>query len=125
MRFAPPSERPRSVTIAVWCMAVALALGVAILIGWDVPKITVATAVIIAGLIWAVAWRQNWARWTLAAVTISSVVFTWGIIRFQLSYGTWLPIATAAQLILEAVGLFLLFRPEAGRWYRRTAGVVD
>jgi hypothetical protein len=125
MRIAPPSDRPRSVKIAVRCMAVALALGVAILIGWDVPKITAATVVIIGGLIWAVAWRQNWARWTLAAVTISSLVFTWGIIRFQLSYGTLLPIATAAQLILEALGLFLLFRPEAGRWYRRTPGGVD
>jgi hypothetical protein len=99
-------------------MTVALVLGVAILIGWDVPKITVATAVIIGGLIWAVAWRHNWARWTLAVLTISSVLFTWDIIRFQLGYGTLLPIATAAQYVLEGVGLFLLFRPEAGRWYR-------
>ena len=100
-------------------MSVALVLGVVILFGWGVPKIALAALLIIGILIWAIAWRQNWARWTLAAVTVISFAFTFEIIRFQMTYGILLPLATAAQFVLEIVGFYLLFRPAAARWYRR------
>ena len=111
--------RHRSVTFAVGALSVALALGAAILwLGWQVPLVALVSLLIVGGLIFAVARRQNWARWTLAILTIASTVLTRSLVQYQLTYHVLVPMATVAQLTLEAVGLYLLFRPAAGRWYR-------
>lgn len=100
-------------------MSVALLLGLAILgFGWRVPEVAVAALVIVGGLIFGAARRQNWARWVLAILTVVVLVMTWSLIRIQLTFGIVVPIATVAQIALEAAGLYLLFRPDAGRWYR-------
>lgn len=112
-------DRPRSVTLATLAMSVALLLGMAILnFGWRVPEVAGAAFVIVGGLIFATARRQNWARWVLAILTVLVSCMTWSLIRIQLTFGIVVPMATVAQLALEAAGLYLLFRPAAGRWFR-------
>ena len=118
-------QRPRSVTLAVGALSIALLLGVAILgFGWRVPVVAVSTFLIVGGLIFAAARRHNWARWVLAILTIMVLVLTWPLVRFQLTYGLVVPIATVVQITLEAAGLILLFRPAAGRWFRRRDAVT-
>lgn len=113
-------RRPRSVTLAVSFLTLALGIGVAILMfAWGYPTIALATFVLVGGLILGIARRHNWARWALAAVTILSLVVTWSVVWFQLTFGVVLPIATSVQLLLEAAAFYLLFRPTAGRWLRR------
>lgn len=112
-------ERPHSVTVAVAAMSVALALGASIVaFGWREPWVALVSIVIIGSLIFGAARRRNWARWTMATLTIVSTVLTRSLVLFQLTYHVLVPIATVSQLTLEAVGLYLLFRPAAGRWYR-------
>ena len=126
--ITPPGAtgtRPRTVTLAVGALSVALLLGVAILgFGWRVPVVAVSTVVIVGGLLFGVTRRHNWARWVLAILTIVVLALTWPLVRFQLTYGTVVPIATVAQIVLEAVGLVLLFLPAAGRWFRRSAAAA-
>jgi hypothetical protein len=111
--------RPPSVTLAVYALSLALLLGVAILgFGWGYPSIALITLVTIGGLILGVARRHNWARWALLVVTVLALALTWPVVRFQLTYGVVLPLATVVQLALEAVAFVLLFRPPARRWYR-------
>ena len=115
-------QRPRSVTLAVGALSIALLIGVAILwFGWRVPTVALVALVLVGGLIFGTARRRNWARWTLVILTITSTVLTQSFVRFQLTFGVLVPIATVAQLTLEAVGLWLLFRPDARRWYRHNA----
>jgi hypothetical protein len=112
---------PRSVTLAVGALSVALLLGVAILaFGWRVPLVALATFVIVGSLIFSAARRHNWARWALAILTLATFALTWSLVRFQLTFGVVVPIATVAQIALEVVGFYLLFRPAAGRWYSAT-----
>lgn len=116
---AVAEPRPRSVTIGVGALTVALLLGTAILVfGWRVPGVAAVAFVLVGGLIVGVARRRNWARWTLAVLAIVSTILTRSLLLYQLTFRVLIPIATVAQLILEAVGLYLLFRPAAGRWYR-------
>ena len=118
-RLSPDAGRPRSVTLAICLLSVALLLGVAILgFGWRVPVVALATFLIVGALILGIARRHNWARWVLAILTIVVLVLTWSLVRFQLTFGIVVPIATVAQITLEAAGLVLLFCPAAGRWYR-------
>jgi hypothetical protein len=115
-----PGTRPRRVTIAVAALSVALGLGAAILtFAWQYPVVALVTLAVVGLLIAAVARGRNWARWTLTVFTIVGLVSTWPVVRFQLGYGVLLPLATATQLVLEALGLLLLFGPSAGRWFRR------
>lgn len=113
--------RPRSVTVAVGSLSIALLLGVAILgFGWRVPVVALSTFLVVGSLIFSAARRHTWARWALAILTIVAFAMTWPLVRFQLTYGIVVPIATVAQIALETVGLYLLFRPAAGRWYRHS-----
>lgn len=122
MTQAGAARRPRSVTLALGAMSIALLIGVSILhFGWRVPVVALVSFVLVGALIFGAARRRNWARWTLAILTIVSTVLTQSLVRVQLIYGVLVPIATIVQLSLEAVGLYLLFRPDAGRWYRRIA----
>ncbi len=106
--------------MAVYALTLALALGAGILaFAWHYPTIALITIGVIGPLIFGVARGRNWARWTLALLTIAGLILTWPIVRFQLSYAVIVPLATAVQLALEALGLFLMFRPAAGRWFRR------
>jgi hypothetical protein len=110
--------RPRSVTLAVRLLSIALLLGVAILgFGWRVPVVALSTFLVVGWLIFSAARRHNWARWALALLTIVAFAMTWSLVRFQLTYGIVVPLATVAQVTLEAVGFYLLFRPAAARWY--------
>ena len=113
--------RPRSVTVAVGSLSIALLLGVGILdFGWRVPVVALSTVLVVGALIFSAARRHNWARWALAILTIAAFALTWPLMRFQLTFRVVVPIATVVQITLETVGLYLLFRPAAGRWYRHS-----
>jgi hypothetical protein len=112
--------RPLAVTLAVLLLSVALAIGVLILVyAWGYPTIALGTFLLVGGLILAIAGRQNWARWALAGVTVAALAVSGSVVWFQLTYGVVLPLATGAQLALEGVAFYLLFRPSSGRWFRR------
>lgn len=116
------NPRPQSVTSGAWCMGLALAIGVAILLyGWREAMVAWVCLVFVGALIVLAARRHNWARWTLLVVTLLSFVFGWSFTRFQLSYGGPIAIGTALQLVLEVAGIVLLVSDSARRWYRRTA----
>jgi hypothetical protein len=124
--MSAPNHRPREVTVAVAAFGAALLIGFAILqFGWRVPRVALATLALVGALIVGVARRQNWARWALLVLTVVSLIMTWPLLSVQLTYGVLVPLATITQLVLEAVGFTLLFRPAAGRWYRhRPPGVA-
>lgn len=122
--MTPPAVqgRPRSVTLGVAALSIALLLGAGIIaLGWRVPELALVALVIVGGLIVGAARRHNWARWTLATLIVVSTALTRSLVLFQLTYHVLVPLATVAQLSLEVVGLYLLFRPDAGRWYRAGA----
>jgi hypothetical protein len=111
------------VTVAIGVLSIALGLGTAILaFGWRVPVVALISLVLVGGLIFAAARRANWARWALASLIVVSTILTRSLVLYQLTFHVLIPLATVAQLALEAMGLNLLFRPIAGEWYRAGTG---
>jgi hypothetical protein len=111
------------VTVAIGVLSIALGLGTAILaFGWRVPVVALISLVLVGGLIAAAARRANWARWALASLIVVSTILTRSLVLYQLTFHVLIPLATVAQLALEAMGLYLLFRPIAGEWYRAGTG---
>jgi hypothetical protein len=114
-------RRPRTVTIALVCFGPALIIGVFIItFAWGEALAGVLTFLVVTTLAVLSARRHNWARWTLTIVTLVSFVLMQSLLRFQLSYGAGLGIATGLQILLEIVGCALLFVPPSNRWYART-----
>ena len=116
--------RPRTIIYGVVCMAVSLVIGSYILaFQWKELEIGIYCFVIVGSLT-ACAWFWGWARWVIAFLAVSSVVLTWSIVSFQLSFRILLPVLTSTQFALEITGFVLLFHPHSTRWYRhkRTAG---
>lgn len=111
------APRPATVTYGTACLAVSLLIGVAILqYAWRTPRIALVCLVLMGGLI-VLARRRGWPRWVIAGLAVVSVAATFPEVRFQLSYGGVISVATAVQLILELVGCVLLFHPRSTRWY--------
>jgi hypothetical protein len=126
-RPASPADerRPLSVTLGIAALTLALGLGVAILAwGWDTPLVALVTLALVGSLIVGTARGHNWARWALTLLTAAALVLMFPVVRFQLTYGVLLPLATATQLALELVGCYLLFRAPGGAWYRRGRGAA-
>lgn len=95
-----------------------LVIGVAILLfAWRTPRIAL-FCLLLVGLLIVLALHRGWPRWVITALAVSSLGATFPLVRFQLTYGTVIPIATALQLALELAGCVLLFHPRSSRWYR-------
>jgi len=85
---------------------------------WREPRIALLCLVIVGALI-AFALRRSWPRWVITFMAVASLAVTFPLVRFQLTFGTVIPIATAVQLALELIGWALLFHPRSSSWYRR------
>ena len=119
------NSRPRTVTVALMCFGPALLIGAFIItFAWGEPIAGLLTFLVISTLAVLAARRHNWARWAITIVTLISFVLMQSLLRFQLSYGPGMGIATAVQIGLEIVGCALLFVPSSNRWYARASAPV-
>lgn len=113
------TPRPRTIVYGVASLAVSLLIGSYILaFQWSEREIGLYCFVIVGSLI-ACAWFWGWARWVIAFLAVSSVVITWSIVEFQLTYKVLMPVLTSAQFALELLGFALLFHNRSTRWYGR------
>jgi hypothetical protein len=120
-----PTPRPATIRYGVACLGLSLLIGVAILqYAWGEPAIALICLIVVGGLI-ALALRYGWARWVITLMAIASLLITWPMVEFQLSYGALISPATAAQLALELVGCVFLFLPGSHRWYYRSRAVLE
>ena len=112
--------RPRPVVYATWCFTISLLIGASILgFGWGFPVQAWLSLLIVGSLIFLVSRRHNWARWILTIVTITFLVLTWDLVRFQFTYTLFMGTATFVQFSLELLGCCLLFVPRSSSWYAR------
>jgi hypothetical protein len=115
------AARPRTAIFAIWCFGLALFIGTGLIaFAWGFYRQAGLTFLGIGLLIVFAARRQNWARWILTIVTIVSLIMMWPLIRFQLTYGPMVAVATCVQIVLEILGCLLLFLPSSNGWYRGT-----
>jgi hypothetical protein len=113
------ASRPATVTWGTACLGVSLMIGVAILyFAWRTPGIALFCLVLVGSLTF-LALRRGWPRWVITIMAVASLVLTFPLVQFQLTFGTVIPIATGVQLALELAGCVLLFLPASSRWYRR------
>lgn len=113
------APRPATVPWGAACLGVSLLIGVAILLfAWREPRIAFFCLVVVGALI-AVALGRAWPRWVITFMAVASLAVTFPLVRFQLTFGTVVPIATSVQLALELIGCALLFHPRSSTWYRR------
>jgi hypothetical protein len=113
---------PRSVRLGVLLIASAIAINVlAKLWQRSITSRTIAEVVLMAclfgGLLFAIAYRRNWARLTFAFVWVIAIVFA---IVFVTRPGPLTPVLGAVSIavaVLQGIGLVLLFTREASAWY--------
>jgi len=113
------TPRPTSIVYGVASLAVSLLIGSYIIaFQWMEREIGLYCFVIV-GTLTACAWFWGWARWVIAFLAVSSVVLTWSIVAFQLTYKILMPVLTYTQFALELLAFVLLFHNRSTHWYRR------
>ena len=105
-------------TYGALCMGVSLLIGVSILLfAWREPRAAWLSLALV-GVPTVFALWHAWPRWVIAIMAIGSVAATLPQVRFQLTFGTAVPVATLAQFAIELTAFVLLFHPRSSRWYR-------
>jgi len=73
--------------------------------------------VVFGALLVAAAMQKNWARVALTVLVAIGVAFNAMLIPIQLDQDRLIAASTVVQSILQALGVLLLFRQSARRWY--------
>jgi hypothetical protein len=81
------------------------------------PLTALVAGLIIGTLILAVARRRNWARLTIAVLTIVGLFPNAVLLPIQLRDYPLVGASTIAQTVLQLIGVALLFTRDARSWY--------
>ena len=93
-------------------------------VGTGVVGIVLAIGLVVLQIALIARWRQNWARWLFAALSIVGLPqYLWGILQaWQVS-----PPAAVLQMIstvLSLLGLWFVFTGDANEWFKRDNGAA-
>jgi len=81
------------------------------------PTMAVVAFLLVGALLVAIARRQNWARIAFAVFAAITVALNAMLLPIQIDQDRLVAASTVVQSVLQIIGVLLLFRPTAARWY--------
>ena len=119
------TDRPRSIQLFEALQLASLAIGLVHLLattsptdaGWVEAFIGLPLTLLLTLLVSR--WRKNWARWVLVVFFVIGAAFmVWAAWVVPEIYSTGYPVATLVVVLLQTIGLILLFTPVSSAWLR-------
>lgn len=113
---------PRTTRISLWLLSIALALDVITVVwysgvtGYAFARVAVRLC-LFGGLLFAIAYRRNWARLTFAFLFVVGVFYIVLQMRITHSYAPFDVAVVVCVAALQVAGLIYLFLPESSAWY--------